>query len=206
MSTYVDYLHDSPGVRRGGSSLRVVPARVHDRTPVCGAARRCAQINTDRANGASGAASDAADDLAASMQLGGVSVSIGGLVMNRMILVLAMTAATIATGAVARAEARTASGQSPFRFQFEESESHRGVAVEGYVYNTLPWRITNVRLQVDSIDANGMLTASASGWVLGDVAAGGRGYFYVPVSAHAPTYRPTVQRFDKVMLEAPQAP
>jgi hypothetical protein len=67
---------------------RVVPARVHDRTPVCGAARRCAQINTARANGASGAVSDAADDLAASMQLGRVSVSIGGLVMNRMILVL----------------------------------------------------------------------------------------------------------------------
>jgi hypothetical protein len=119
-----------------------------------------------------------------------------------------MIAATLATGAVARAQAPTASGESTFRFQVEESESHRGVAVEGYVYDALPWRIANVRLQVDSIDANGMLIASASGWVLGDVAAGGRGYFYVPVSAHAPTYRPTVQRFDKVMLEAPapQAP
>ena len=128
--------------------------------------------------------------------------------LNRMILVLAMIAATIATEAVARAQAPTASDQSPFRFQFEESQSRRGVAVEGYVYNTLPWRITNVRLQVDSIDANGILIASASGWVLGDVASGGRGYFYVPVSTHAPKYRPTVQRFDKVMLEAPvpQAP
>ena len=117
-----------------------------------------------------------------------------------------MIAATIATGAVARAQAPTASGQSPFRFHFEESESHRDVAVEGYVYNTLPWRITNVRLLVDSIDSNRMLIASASGWVAGDVAAGGRGCFYVPVSAHAPTYRPTVQRFDKVILDAPQAP
>ena len=82
------------------------------------------------------------------------------------------------------------------------------MAVEGYVYNALPSRITNVRLQVDSIDANGTLVASAAGWVLGDVPAGGRGYFYVPVSAHAATYRPSVQRFDKVMLEAlaPQAP
>jgi hypothetical protein len=128
--------------------------------------------------------------------------------MNRKILALAMIAATLATGAVARAQAPTAGGQTPFRFQFEESESHRGVAVEGYVYNPLPWRITNVQLQVDSIDANGMLIASASGWVVGDVAAGGRGYFYVPVSAHAATHRASVQRFDKVMLEAPapQAP
>ena len=53
--------------------------------------------------------------------------------MNRMILVLAMIAATIATEAVARAQAPTASGQSPFRFQFEESESHRGVAAPGDV-------------------------------------------------------------------------
>jgi len=82
-----------------------------------------------------------------------------------------MIAATIATGAIARAQAPPASGQSPFRFHFEESESHRGVAVEGYVYNTLPWRITNVRLQVDSIDSNRMLIGSASGWVAGDVAA-----------------------------------
>jgi hypothetical protein len=71
--------------RRSMRRLVAVPARVHDRTPVCGAARRCAQINTDHANGAFGAASDAADDLAASMQLGRVSVPIGGLVMNRMI-------------------------------------------------------------------------------------------------------------------------
>ena len=80
------------------------------------------------------------------------------------------------------------------------------IRLEGYVYNTLPWRITNVRLLVDSIDSNRMLIASASGWVAGDVAAGGRGYVYVPVSAHVPTYRPTVQRFDKVILDAPQAP
>jgi hypothetical protein len=51
------------------------------------------------------AAFDAADDLAASMQLGRVAVPIGGLVMNRMILMLAMIAATIATGAMARAQA-----------------------------------------------------------------------------------------------------
>jgi hypothetical protein len=81
---------------------------VHDRTPVCGAARQCAQINTDRANGGCDAAFDAADELAASMQPGRVAVCIGGVVMNSMILMLAMTAATIATGAVARGQAPTA--------------------------------------------------------------------------------------------------
>jgi hypothetical protein len=128
--------------------------------------------------------------------------------MSRLLVVFATIAMTIGTATAARAQTAIAGDESPFWFQFEQRAGPRGLAVEGYVYNPLPWRITNVRLQVDSIDANGTLVASASGWVLGDVAAGGRGYFYVPVSAQAPTYRASVQRFDKVMREvpAPQAP
>ena len=121
--------------------------------------------------------------------------------MNRL-LVVAMMASTIGTAI----PAASAGDERAFAFQLEQTENHRGVAVEGYVYNALPWRITNVRVQVDSIDANGTVVASASGWVVGDLAARGRAYFYVPVSVSAPTYRASVQAFDKVMLEAPQAP
>jgi hypothetical protein len=128
--------------------------------------------------------------------------------MNRMLLMLAIVATTLGTPTVPRAQAATLSDETPFGFQLEQTHSPRGVGVEGYVYNTLPWRITNVQLQVDSLDANGTLIASASGWVLGDVPAGGRGYFYVSVSAPAATYRARVQAFNKVMREplAPQAP
>jgi hypothetical protein len=125
--------------------------------------------------------------------------------MNRVLVVVATIATILGTATAASAQTAIASAESPFRFQFEQSQSPRGLAVEGYVYNAHPWRITNVRLQVDSIDGNGTLVASASGWVLGDVPARGRGYFYVPVSAPAATYRASVQRFDKVMLEV-QAP
>ena len=125
--------------------------------------------------------------------------------MNRVLVVLATIATILGTATAARVQPAIASDESPFRFEFVESRSPRGLAVEGYVYNALPWRITNVRLQVDCIDGNGTPVASASGWVLGDVPARGRGYFYVPVSAPAATYRPSVQRFDKVMLEV-QAP
>jgi len=129
-------------------------------------------------------------------------------VINRIIPMFAMLATTIVAVTAPSTPTAVASDQSPFGFELEQTASHRGVAVEGYVYNRLPWRISNVRLQVDSIDANGTLIASAPGWVLGDVAAGGRGYFYVPVSAHAATYRASVQAFDRVALEAvaPQAP
>jgi hypothetical protein len=128
--------------------------------------------------------------------------------MNKVLIVAAAIAMTIGTATTARAQTAIAGDESPFRFQFEQSQGPRGLAVEGYVYNALPWRIANVRLQVDSIDGNGTLVASASGWVLGDVVAGGRGYFYVPISTRAATYRPSVQTFDKVMRDvpAPQAP
>ena len=125
--------------------------------------------------------------------------------MNRVLVVFATIAAILGAPTAARVQTAIAGDESPFQFQFAQSEGPRGLAVEGYVYNALPWRITNVRLQVDSLDGDGTLVASASGWVLGDVPARGRGYFYVPVSAPAATYRPTVQRFDKVMLEV-QAP
>jgi hypothetical protein len=129
--------------------------------------------------------------------------------MSRRLVLLVTIAAMLGTATAASAQTAALTGdESSFHFQFEQSKSARGLGVEGYVYNALPWRITNVRLQVDSIDANGTPVASASGWVLGDVAAGGRGYFYVPISTQAATYRPSVQTFDKVMREvpAPQAP
>lgn len=117
--------------------------------------------------------------------------------MKKVLLVLGAIATLLGTA--------IASEERPFQFQLEQSEGPRGFAVEGYVYNPSPWRITNVRLQVDSLDSSGTLLASAGGWVWGDVPARKRGYFYVPISAPAATYRPSVQRFDKVMLEV-QAP
>jgi hypothetical protein len=124
--------------------------------------------------------------------------------MKRMLLLLAMTITTLAGSVVTKAQTSTADAQTPFRFELAQADGPRGPGVEGYVYNGLPWRITNVRLRVDSVDANGTVIASASGWVMGDVKAGGHGYFYVPVSSAAKTYRATVQSFDKVALEAPR--
>ena len=127
--------------------------------------------------------------------------------MNRMLLVFALTATTIGTATAPSAQTAIAGDQSSFTFQFEQTASPRGLAIEGWVPSALPWRITNVRVQIDSMDATGALIATASRWVLGHVAGSGRGYFYVPILAQATTYRATVQRFDKVAPAAslPQA-
>jgi len=124
--------------------------------------------------------------------------------MKSMLLLVAMTITTIAGAVIVRTESATGDARTPFRFELAQADGPRGLGVEGRIHNGLPWRITNVRLRVDSVDASGAVTASALGWVLGDVKAGGRGYFYVPVSSAANTYRATVQSFDKVAVEAPR--
>jgi hypothetical protein len=123
--------------------------------------------------------------------------------MKQSMLTLAMVTAILAP-TVVTAPTPTTGTQGEFRFDLEEASSHRGHGVEGYVYNGSQWRITNVRLRVESVDPNGAVTNEASGWVVGDVKAGGRAYFYVPVPSHAASYRATVQSFDRVMLETPR--
>jgi hypothetical protein len=68
--------------------------------------------------------------------------------MQRVALVLAMAVAGVFGPIVAaKAESPAIGAENQFRFQFEEAQrSHRGQAVEGYLYNGLPWRITNVGL------------------------------------------------------------
>jgi hypothetical protein len=122
----------------------------------------------------------------------------------KTLLLIAMTITAVAGAVVAKARTPIADAQGPFRFELELANGPRGLGVEGYLYNGLQWRITNVRLRVDSVDANGMVTASASGWVVGDVKAGGRGHFYIAVSSPATMYRATVQSFDRVTVDAPR--
>jgi hypothetical protein len=119
------------------------------------------------------------------------------------LLALAMIVTTIAGGLATRA---TADEHDAFRFEAEQTAGPRGRAVTGWAYNDLPWRITNVRLRVDCLDESGTVTETTMGWVLGDVTAGGRGYFYVPVSSPAARVRVTVQSFHKVAREMPEAP
>jgi len=127
---------------------------------------------------------------------------------KRMLLLFATLIMTLAVPVVAKAQTVNADEQRLFRFELAQVDGPRGLAVQGYLYSSLPWRIANVRLHVESVDGSGAVTTSASGWVVGDVEAGGRGWFYVPVSSPAATYRATVQSFDKVAplpprLEAP---
>ena len=120
--------------------------------------------------------------------------------------VLGVIVATLSGSAASMAQIPAGDERGQFRFEFKEIEGARGLGVEGWVHNDLRWRVTGVQLRVECVDSNGAIIASATGWVLGDVMAGGRGYFYVPVPTRAAGYRVSVQSFDKVSRAAPEAP
>ena len=117
-----------------------------------------------------------------------------------MLLVLGVIVTTLSGSVVSTAQTAPGDERSQFRFEFEETEGRRGLGVEGWAHNGLSWRVTDVRLRVDCVDANGNVAASAAGWVLGDVLAGGRGYFFVPISSRAARYRVSVVSFHKVSV------
>ena len=96
--------------------------------------------------------------------------------------------------------------ESPFRFELREVTNHRGPAVEGYLYNGLRWRIGSVRVRVESLDPTGQVSGEAYGWALGDVPAGGRTYFVVPIATRGATYHATVDSFDRMSREDSQSP
>jgi hypothetical protein len=70
-------------------------------------------------------------------------------------------------------------------------------------YNESRYLVGNVRLHIESMDADGDLTAQTFRWVFGDVPAGGRTDFVVPELPTAAGYRVTVIWFDRVTLTRP---
>jgi len=99
-----------------------------------------------------------------------------------------------------------ASVEGPFRFDLREITDHRGPAVEGYLYNGLRWRIGNVRVRIESLDPTGQVRGEAYGWALGDVSAGGRTFFVVPIGVRGAAYHATVDSFDRMSREDSQSP
>jgi hypothetical protein len=77
------------------------------------------------------------------------------------------------------------------------------IRLEGYVYNTSPIRVSDVRLHVVERDRAAHAVGEAWGWVFGDVPAGGSAYFVIPLQRAADAYDVVVVSFDAVAHEAP---
>jgi hypothetical protein len=118
------------------------------------------------------------------MELGeglGVMVVVGALLF---------TAAPASAGDVA---------QGDFGVGWEQSLiGGREAAVKGYVDNRSQLRVGDVHLRVETLDAGGRVIGESFGWVMGDLAPGGRGYFLVRISVPGADYRVTVESYDAI--------
>jgi hypothetical protein len=79
--------------------------------------------------------------------------------------------------------------------------------IKGRVFNGSEYRVADVRLQVEGLDADHHLVGRKLVWAIGDIPAAGETLFVVEPLPGAVDYRITVVSWDLVSLDrAPQAP
>ena len=111
-------------------------------------------------------------------------------------IVSTATFAVILLGAAAEAQNLAPAGPG---FQVESAPRPGGrPAVEGYVHNGRFAWLSDVRVRVEVLDADGITVEEAFGWVVGNLGPGGRGYFVVAVKRLGAAYRVSVVSFDVV--------
>ena len=72
--------------------------------------------------------------------------------------------------------------------------------IGGHVHNDSPYRVTDVQLQVQGLNAEGHEVGQRSAWALGDIPAGGETSFVVKTMPGAVDYRISVHSFDIVSV------
>jgi hypothetical protein len=75
--------------------------------------------------------------------------------------------------------------------------------IDGYVYNNSIYRVSNVRLRVETLDQANQPISERFSWVYGNIDARGRGHFVLPPPQAGGTYRITVVSCDPVAKEYP---
>jgi hypothetical protein len=72
--------------------------------------------------------------------------------------------------------------------------------IKGSVFNDSPYRVTDVRLQVEGLDADRHPVGRRLAWAVGDIAPGGGTFFTAEPLPGAVSYRITVVSYDLVSL------
>jgi hypothetical protein len=86
------------------------------------------------------------------------------------------------------------------------AETWRRPAIDGYVANASDYRVGGVRLKVESLDASNQVVGETLVWVYGNIPAGGRWPFTLPLPRDGQTFRVTVESFHLVSREMREAP
>ena len=79
--------------------------------------------------------------------------------------------------------------------------------IKGSVFNSSQYRVTDVRLEIEGLDADHHPVGRRLAWAIGDIPAAGETFFAVEPLPGAVDYRITVLSWGLVSLDrAPQAP
>ncbi len=128
------------------------------------------------------------------------------VVMMR-ILTFGLALALLATTAWGQTRPTGEEGaQTWFRVSWAPPTDGAGT-LKGSVFNDSQYRVTDVRLQIEGLDADRHLVGRRLAWAIGDIPAAGETFFTTEPLPGAVNYRITVISWDLVSLDrAPQAP
>ena len=125
--------------------------------------------------------------------------------MRRMVMLIALASVVTGCATIPSGERLATTGLQPHMLGWEqhlsvswEAGQHEGRSVvSGYVRNTSPLDLANVRVLVDSLDASGRVVEQRIGFLPGELRGGGQLYFEVSVTP-APAYRVRVYTYDRL--------
>ena len=89
-------------------------------------------------------------------------------------------------------------GQESFRVSWQPRPGALPPSIEGRVHNDSPFRVTDVRLHVQGLDARRQIVGARLTWAYGDIVPGGETSYAVETIPGAVDYRVTVVSYDVV--------
>jgi len=139
------------------------------------------------------------------LQLASLLLCPAGMKARRLRALIAFALLTLPTAGSAQSDARPAAGW--FRVTWAPSADHPQPVfdgapsrIRGDVLNDSPYRVTNVRLEIEGLSTDNRSVGRTFAWGVGDIAPGGTTYFAVEPIPGSVSYRATVVSWDLVSL------
>jgi hypothetical protein len=111
---------------------------------------------------------------------------------------LGFAAALMLVATVASAQDQRPPAPGPFRVTWQQETDPVASRIEGRVHNDSPFRVTDVRLEVQGLDPDNRLVGRTFTWAIGDIAPGGETSFVFEAIPEAVSYRFAVLSYDVV--------
>ena len=117
-------------------------------------------------------------------------------VVRKVLLAFGLVLALTTSAAWAQTSAAPTDGW--FHASWQPRPGDLPFTIEGQVHNNSPYRVTDVRLQVEGLDAANHAVGEVYTWAIGDIMPGGETSYVADSIPGAVAYRVTVVSYDLV--------